>query len=52
MNYGMHYEKLIEKRRLEKPEGYTEICPHCGISGNGTGALKRWHFDKCKKRAI
>lgn len=23
-------------------------CPHCGVTG-GIGALKRWHFDKCRK---
>jgi len=24
------------------------ICPHCGKEG-GLGAMKRWHFDKCKR---
>lgn len=27
------------------------ICPHCGKSGGG-GAMKQWHFDKCKTRGI
>lgn len=25
------------------------ICPHCGVEGRG-GAMKQWHFDKCKKK--
>lgn len=24
-------------------------CPHCHFIGNG-GAMKRWHFNKCKKK--
>lgn len=24
-------------------------CPHCGKEG-GNSAMKRWHFDKCKKK--
>lgn len=36
----------------EKLTGFvhqTIECPHCGKSGGAT-AMKRWHFDACKKR--
>lgn len=26
-------------------------CPHCGLFGGG-GNMKRYHFDKCKKREV
>lgn len=32
----------IQKRKVE--------CPHCGKIGS-ISIMKRWHFDKCKKRA-
>jgi hypothetical protein len=30
------------------PFQQTEICPHCGLSGQRS-AMKRWHFDNCKQ---
>jgi hypothetical protein len=40
------------KPRVSKgPRGPQEMltCPHCGKVG-GKGAMKQWHFDKCKTR--
>ena len=26
------------------------ICPHCGKGGKNSRAMKRWHYDNCKKK--
>jgi len=47
-------EKLVfeMKRRIEigQHQNLTaHVCPHCGLEGKSP-AMKRWHFDNCKRR--
>lgn len=35
------------KKQKGKPKPIA-TCPHCGVSG-GSGIMKRWHFNRCKK---
>jgi hypothetical protein len=40
----------ISKTLTGKTKGIKDpivTCPHCNVTG-GNGAMKRWHFDKCK----
>lgn len=39
-------EEAIQKMKMRKQIQRT--CPHCGMIGKGN-AMKRWHFDNCKK---
>lgn len=43
-----HRNNLSKSKQGVKRGAYKHLeCPHCGKSGNG-GAMKQWHFDKCK----
>jgi len=45
--------KKISDSKIGKPRGFTEKvkCPHCFLEGDPR-AIKRWHFDNCKKKKI
>lgn len=38
------------REKMKKPKVVVK-CPHCGLEG-GVNAIKRWHFDNCKKLSI
>lgn len=38
------------RQKLRKPKNRLQ-CPHCNQEG-GSSQMKRWHFDKCKLKAI
>lgn len=40
--------KQLQSNSLKGKPKEVIICPHCTKSG-GSSAMKRWHFDKCKK---
>jgi|694.fasta_scaffold43030_7 hypothetical protein len=44
-----HSKETKEKMRLSRigVKKAKLICPHCKLEGRG-GAMKQWHFDKCK----
>lgn len=44
-------EETKQKRRLSLlgKEKKKSQCPHCNFIGGG-GAMKQWHFDKCKNK--
>ena len=45
-----HEQKMIS--RSNKGKKLREVCcPHCGKTGSG-GAMKQWHFDRCKKCSV
>jgi len=42
--------KLALRVPKRQKEPYQKVvCPHCQIEG-GSNVMKRWHFEKCKKR--
>lgn len=41
-------KRKMSEQRLGKKKR-TQICPHCGKVGRG-GAMKQWHFDRCKEK--
>ncbi|EIV8506733.1 GIY-YIG nuclease family protein [Vibrio parahaemolyticus] len=43
-----HSETTKEKIRNAMQNKPAIICPHCGKSSKGVGAMKRHHFDNCK----
>jgi hypothetical protein len=50
-NYGKHHSNETRKKMSGAQKGIPKskiICPHCSKLG-GSSAMKRWHFDNCKK---
>ena len=47
-----HKKRISSAHVGKKKKAHNRItCPHCGITG-GEGAIKRWHFDKCKSLKV
>jgi len=40
-------KKMLDNRKREYNNRKIKICPHCGVSGKGSGII-RYHFNNCK----
>lgn len=52
--YQKHFDKCPQNPDYKEPEKVILTCPHCGLvgGGNGTGSMKRWHYENCKLKPI
>jgi hypothetical protein len=44
-------QKEHRNNRVREVHAIVHTCPYCNTSGKGT-AMKRWHFENCKRRTI
>lgn len=47
--YGVEYEFLSNPANA-KNNAIISTCPHCGKTGKTIGAMKLWHFDRCRAK--